>query len=39
MNDYTERGEQLLGQVRGLEEGLTNQDLADLVDFIFSDAH
>jgi putative membrane-bound dehydrogenase-like protein len=23
----------------GLEEGLTNQDLADLVDFIFSDVH
>jgi hypothetical protein len=23
----------------GLEEGLTNQDLADLVDFIFSDFH
>jgi putative heme-binding domain-containing protein len=23
----------------GLEEGLSNQDLADLVDFIFSDVH
>jgi hypothetical protein len=26
-------------QVRELEEGLTNPDLADLVDFIFSDVH
>ena len=23
----------------GLEEGLTNQDLADLVDFIFAEVH
>ena len=23
----------------GLEEGLTNQELADLIDFIFADAH